>query len=161
MLCCSVGEVEVAGVWLLTGGVVCVEPVLLPTALPVLSLPVVDGCEDVAAPAVPAMPVADCDSLLAVPEVPAVGLAEPPLEHLSEIICTLLTVSEFWLPEVALLPVALDDAADELLPLAGVPLTATSWPTCLLRSVEPACNCQLLPDWSVNVKFPLEPLKHP
>jgi hypothetical protein len=40
----SVGEVDVAGVWLLTGGVVSVELVLLPTELlPVLSLPVVDG----------------------------------------------------------------------------------------------------------------------
>lgn len=40
----SVGEVDVAGVWLLTGGVASVEPVLLPTELlPVLSLPVVAG----------------------------------------------------------------------------------------------------------------------
>lgn len=142
----SVGEVEVAGVWLLTGGVVCVEPVLLPTALPVLSLPVVDGCEEVAAPAVPAVPVADCDSLPAVPDVLADGLAAPLLEHFSEIICTLLTVSELLLPELALLPLALELAlADELLPL-GVPVTAISCPTWLLRSVEPACNCQLLPD---------------
>lgn len=134
---------------------------LLPTALPVLSLPVVDGCEEVAAPAVPAIPLAACDSLLAVPDMPADGgLADPLLEHLSEIICTLLTVSELLLVELVLVPLAPDELAEAALPL-GVPVTAISWPTCLLKSVEPACNCQVLPDWSVNVKFPLEPPKQP
>lgn len=155
---CSVGDVDVAGVWLLTGGVVSV---LLPTELPVLWLPVVDGCADVAAPAVPAIPVADCDSLPAVPEVLADGPAEPLVEHLSEIICTLLTVSELLVPEALVVPLALDDALeDALLPL-GVPVTAISWPTCLVRSAESPCNCHALPDWSVSVKFSLEPLKQP
>lgn len=92
------------------------------------------------------MPLADCDSLPAVPEVLADGFTEPLVEHLSEIIWTLLTVSELALLELLLVPLALDDVlAEALLPL-GVPVTAISWPTCLLRSVEPACNCQLLPD---------------
>lgn len=138
-----VGGVEVAGVWPLTGGVVCAGA---PTALPVLSFPVEDGCEDVAAPAVPAVPVADCDSLLAVPEVLADGLDEPLVEHLSAIICTLLTVSELLVPELAVLPLPLEEAlAEALLPL-GVPVTAISWPTWALRSVEPACSCHVLPD---------------
>lgn len=138
-----VGGVEVAGVWPLTGGVVCAGA---PTALPVLSFPVEDGCEDVAAPAVPAVPVADCDSLLAVPEVLADGLDEPLVEHLSATICTLLTVSELLVPELAVLPLPLEEAlAEALLPL-GVPVTAISWPTWALRSVEPACSCHVLPD---------------
>jgi len=112
----------------------------------VLSLPVEDGCEDVAAPAVPAVPVADCDSLPAVPELLADGLDEPLAEHLSEIIWTLLTVNELLVPELAVLPLALEEAlAAALLPL-GVPVTAISWPTWLLRSVEPACSCHALPD---------------
>ena len=41
--CGSVGDVDVAGVWLLTGGVVCAGLVVLPTAPLVLSFPVVDG----------------------------------------------------------------------------------------------------------------------
>jgi hypothetical protein len=130
VLLCSFGGVEVAGVSLVTGGVVCGCALLglLPTALLPAggSFPVADGVA-AAAPAVPAAPTALCDSLPAVPLFMALGpLLEPVPEQLLAIIRTLETVSELLAVElVELCPELLDAAADELL-LLGVPDTAIS-----------------------------------
>lgn len=72
------------------------------------------------------------------------------------------TCSVFELMALLLvLPVALEEELDAALPPDGMPVTDTWCPTWFFNMVLSPCNCQLLPESSVNMKLPSDPLRHP
>src|SRR5206468_715713 len=74
-------------------------------------------------------------------------------------------------PEVPMLPVLpllelgelpmLPLAEPEAEPLLSLPVRRTWWPTWSLSFAVLPASCQVLPDWSVNVQLPAEPLRQP
>jgi len=118
-----VGDVELAGVWLLTGGVVVPAALVFPSVEGEVAVPVA-GVLVAAAAAVPALPAAAADSFAAEP-VLALGLLDPDLLHESEIMLTEVTLSMSCAVPVVDPLVPLDAAPGADVPLPTVPETAT------------------------------------
>lgn len=145
-----VAEAELDGVSAVTGGTVwLVAGLVVPTGvLPGwVSLLGVDGDTPAAAPVVPAVPIALWElSPVAAPVFAALGPLEPVLLHVSAMCWTLLTLSvldPLWAPAGELDDPLVEADAELLL---GVPVIATSCPTCWLSCELSPVNCHAFPD---------------
>lgn len=142
------GEVDVAGVSLLVGGVAPCEAGL--TFVPEAGGTATDGLADgfEASVALDELVLPLDAALPVVPPVVLLGLEllAPVLLHEEEIMLTELTFRMFSAVPLMEPLVLLEAAPGALDPLPTVPDTATSCPTWLLKSDEPPCSCHTLPD---------------